>query len=246
MKQPLVSIIIPVFNAQTTLSKTIDSVTGQSYKNLELILIDGGSTDGTLNIIESYKSVITYYSSEKDAGVYDAMNKGIDRANGDWIYILGSDDELYSNDVIENVMDRDLSEVRLIFGNVINTEKEHRIVPQIHRSSIGWQLIFRNTIHQQSAFYHRTLFEETKFNTDYRVLSDYAFHIGLWRKGVSSLYLDKTIAKCKAQGLSKNFSWPLYEEEIRMKRHTKTGIPAWIRFAIYPISIAKFLLKKTL
>ena len=100
-QKPLVSIITVTFNAEADLEKCIKSVISQTYTNIEFIIIDGGSTDGTLDIIEKYKKNISYSISEKDKGIYDAWNKGVSVANGEWIAFLGSDD-VYLENAIEN------------------------------------------------------------------------------------------------------------------------------------------------
>src|SRR2546426_834552 len=103
INQPLLSIVIVVYNAGSTLKHAIESVLNQTYKNIELIIIDGGSNDNTLQIINNYSSQIGYFISEKDNGIYDAMNKGILAAKGDWILFLGADDILYRPDIITDI-----------------------------------------------------------------------------------------------------------------------------------------------
>ncbi|MBP9970812.1 MAG: glycosyltransferase, partial [Paludibacteraceae bacterium] len=92
-----ISIIIATYNASKTLNRCLDSIVSQKNSEVELIIIDGGSTDETLSVINSYSSDIDYVLSEKDNGLYDAWNKGIKAAKGDWIMFLGADDQLLSN-----------------------------------------------------------------------------------------------------------------------------------------------------
>lgn len=99
--EPLITIITVVFNNAKTLEQTILSVVNQTYKNFEYVVIDGGSTDGTLDIIKKYEEEIDYWMSEKDNGIYDAMNKGIKLAKGDWVHILNSDDYYLDENVLE-------------------------------------------------------------------------------------------------------------------------------------------------
>lgn len=102
--KPLLSIVTVVFNNDKTLERTIQSVFDQTYKNIEYIIIDGGSTDGTLEIIKKYADKLAYWVSETDQGMYDAMNKGIRLAKGKWIHILNSDDYYVNNKVLEKVI----------------------------------------------------------------------------------------------------------------------------------------------
>ncbi len=102
--QPKISIITAVLNRVNTIEQTISSVVNQTYQNYEYILIDGGSNDGTVDVIKKYEDQIAYWISEPDNGVYDAFNKGILVAKGEYIHFLGSDDCLYAPDTLENVV----------------------------------------------------------------------------------------------------------------------------------------------
>ena len=96
-ESPLISVITVVFNGARTLEQTINSVLAQDYENVEYIIVDGGSKDGTLNIIRNYEEKIDCWLTESDKGIYDAMNKGLDITGGDWVLFLGADDALYDN-----------------------------------------------------------------------------------------------------------------------------------------------------
>ncbi|MGL5271459.1 MAG: glycosyltransferase family 2 protein, partial [Selenomonadaceae bacterium] len=100
MNNPKISIITVVFNTKDTILQTIYSVINQEYANIEYIIIDGGSKDGTIDIIKEYENRISYWISESDRGIYDAMNKGIEQATGDYIYFLGADDCLIDENII--------------------------------------------------------------------------------------------------------------------------------------------------
>jgi glycosyltransferase involved in cell wall biosynthesis len=241
MKQPDVSVIIPVFNARRTLEAAIRSVHEQTYAAHEILVIDGGSTDGTIDIIKAHESKITYWVSERDGGVYDAINKGIRKATGDWIFILGSDDILASNDVLESVSENVTEQLSILFGSVRNVNVKHSLVPEVHMSSMGSDLYIRNTLHQQSAFYRRSLFEKEVFDSSMKVLADYDFHLFLFKQKVSSKRIDLLVAECEASGLSKQFNRALYVEEFRLKRK-RLGLLRAV--ALTPIIVAKFIMKK--
>ena len=106
MCYPKISIITVSYNAVATIEQTILSVINQTYENIEYIIIDGGSTDGTIDIIKKYKDKISYWVSEQDNGIYDAMNKGIDVATGDYIQFLNADDCLVNKEIIKIVKER--------------------------------------------------------------------------------------------------------------------------------------------
>ena len=124
--KPLVSIITVVLNNKKFLEKSILSVLNQNYKNIELIIIDGGSTDGTLDIIKKYKSKINFLISEKDNGLYDAMNKGIKNSKGSIIGILNSDDIYNSPNTLSNVINFIKKKTEKIFlGDVVYFKNEN-------------------------------------------------------------------------------------------------------------------------
>jgi putative colanic acid biosynthesis glycosyltransferase len=241
MSQPTISIIIPVFNAKRTLESALRSIWEQSLRAHEIIVIDGGSTDGTTDLIKNHQADITHWISERDSGVYDAINKGIQKATGDWIYILGSDDRLASNDVLETITPHLTSSSSLAFGSVRNVNIKQSMVPEVHISSMGAGLYVRNTLHQQSAFYRRSLFANQLFDASLKVLADYDFHLHLLLLGERGQQVDLVIAECEASGLSKQFTRSLYLEEFQLKRKRMGLVKALL---LAPIIFGKFLLKQ--
>ena len=122
---PKISIIIVVHNAAKTLKFAINSIFEQSYKNVEVVVIDGGSTDGTLEILKNNKAENLIWISEPDKGIYDAMNKGIRICSGEWLYFLGADDQLYDKNVLANIFQNsNVSGVEFLYGNVKRSNKE--------------------------------------------------------------------------------------------------------------------------
>src|SRR3954454_25175046 len=117
----LVSIVVPTFNARDTLKQCLDSVIDQTFPGTEIIVVDGGSTDGTIDLIKSYGPRIERWLSEPDCGVFDAFNKGIGLARGRWLYFLGADDYLYDRDVLSRCapcLSKQPPDARLIYGRV--------------------------------------------------------------------------------------------------------------------------------
>jgi len=117
---PNITIITVSYNAVKTIEDTILSVINQTYPNIEYIIIDGGSTDGTLDIIKKYQDKITYWVSEPDKGIYDAMNKGTLKATGVWLNFMNAGDTFYDHQVLEKVFkDKDWSNTDVIYGDVV-------------------------------------------------------------------------------------------------------------------------------
>lgn len=241
MTEQIVSIIIPVYNAERTLQRALDSVIEQTYPHKEIIVIDGASTDESTSIIEANKARISYSVSEKDSGVYSAINKGIDKAKGHWIYILGADDFLADKNVLQKIIQSISPENKLVFGNVKNEQVQHRLVPAMHVSEFGKMLYWKNSLHQQSAFYHRSLFNDFRFDEKLKVLADYDFHLLLLKQKISFTKTNEVIAHCEASGLSKQFGWSLYKEELSIKRKRLSPL---LYFFNVPFIRMKYLRKK--
>ncbi len=240
MHNPKVSIIIPVRNAEATIGGCIDSVLSQTYQNKELILVDGLSDDETQNIVQKYIGKIACYLREKDNGIYNAINKGIGQCKGDWIYILGADDCFADLEVLEKIFALLHSDVAIIFGNVRNENAKNRLVSSIHKSTFSDMLLWKNTLHQQGVFYHKSVFSNFLFCEELKVLADYDLHLKLRQEKSKFIAFDWTIAHCQAQGLSKQFGWSLYREELRMKRKRLSW---WLFLTNIPVVMAKYVAK---
>jgi len=203
------SIVIPAYNAANCLSETLDSISAQTYKDYEALVIDGASTDGTRKILKDYEKKFDgrlRWISEKDSGVYDAMNKGIDVARGDWIYFLGSDDVLYSSDVLEKVSNEiEESNPDVIYGNVKwgNTGK-------IYDGKFSALKLIQENICHQSIFFKKSLFDKFgKYDTKYKVLSDHVFNMQWFNdESVRRKYVDLIIAKYNIDGQSSRSNVP--------------------------------------
>ena len=157
MNKPLISIITVTFNAEKVLEETILSVIDQKYANIEHIIIDGGSTDGTLDIIRKYDSHISFWISEPDNGLYDAMNKGIKVAKGDWLNFLNAGDNYSSMDVLKDLFSTPVDST-LVYGdiNIVfpdNTTKYHKAVELQSDKSIMHGML----VCHQAIFYHKSI-----------------------------------------------------------------------------------------
>jgi len=197
--KPLVSIIIPTYNSEKTIKKTLDSVVLIKKKEYELIIIDGKSKDETLNILKDYNNIIDKMISEPDQGIYDAMNKGVNIAEGKWIYFLGSDDILTKdfNDFTKQLK----KENTIYYGNVFFGN-----INKIYDGYFNKYKLTRRNICQQSIFYPRKIFEEYYFNTEYKVLADYYLNILLYSDfNYRFEYIDKVICLYSNSGFSSKF-----------------------------------------
>ncbi len=170
--KPLVSIVLAVLNAGDATRKTLESICSQTYPQRELLIVDGGSSDQTLDLIREREQSVDYWVSEPDRGVYDAFNKGIGLAKGDWLYFIGAGDFFVDELVLERVFTL-LPKGRFLYGNVVwgNTGKLY------DGKFSKWKLCRINICHQ-AIFYHKDLFRELGgFDIRYRTLADWAFNM---------------------------------------------------------------------
>jgi len=200
--KPFFSIIIPLLNSGKTLQKTLDSIAAQDYKDIELIFIDGGSTDDTPAIIHNFETVSTipvYLTVGPDNGIYDAMNKGMELAAGQWFYFMGGDDRFFSATVLQDVHDtiKD-TPTDLIYGNVVGADSG-----VVYADDTPNKVLSRG-IHHQSIFYKRSLFSYTgKYDLRFKIAADYHLTLKLFcTDGLHILYADRTIAIYGETGLS--------------------------------------------
>lgn len=211
---PRISLITVSFNAVKTIEQTILSVINQTYPNIEYIIIDGGSTDGTIDIIKKYQDKIAYWISEPDKGIYDAMNKGIDSANGDYLFFLGADDELSNIGIIEDIFDEIKSSPILIYGNVKYQNCKKNINSQFSK-----KILLHNTIHHQSAFYHKNLFTNFRYNINFKIASDYELNLKIYlNKKSQTHYVDKVVSICTDNGVSRSNAFLAQKEMFKVRK----------------------------
>ncbi|QEH39758.1 glycosyltransferase family 2 protein [Chitinophaga sp. XS-30] len=195
--EPLISIITVVYNAAETLEETIKSVITQKYQRLEYIIIDGGSTDGTLDIIKEYEDNLTKWISEKDKGIYDAMNKALQLVTGDRVYFLGADDTLREN-ILHNISDYLKDDKKVYYANVWYI---HRKITYDGKFS-KFKFALRNISHQ-AIFYPATAFKNQEFELRYKYLADYVFNLKLFGSGKFEWeYIPLTVANYNDGGSS--------------------------------------------
>jgi glycosyltransferase involved in cell wall biosynthesis len=178
------SIIIPTFNSSKFIETALNSILNQSFPNFEIIIMDGLSTDGTVEKIESFESDRIKYISKKDKGTYDAMNKGVQLSKGEWIYFLGSDDSLFSRDVLFKMKEEIAStNQKVIYGDVlIHGETGWAKDQTVYDGVFDLEKILNSNISHQAIFYHKSVFHRRLFNTEYRISADWDMNLYLRSK----------------------------------------------------------------
>lgn len=226
-----ISIITVVYNGAKTLDQTINSVINQTFKNFEYIIIDGGSTDGTLEIIEKYKSHITTFISEKDGGLYDAMNKGISLAKGEIIGMINSDDWYESNalEIIHNAYLENPTK-KIFHGDRYNIlEDGTKTICKFNPSKIKF-IYYGMTYNHPSMFVHRDIYAIEKYNTKIKAQSDYEFTLKNYieRPNVF-LYIPNAYVNYRLDGISGNMPLKVALQEGYITRKN-AGINNFINY----------------
>ena len=215
--KPLVSIITVCLNSETHLEQTIQSVIAQTYNNIEYLIIDGGSTDKTLEIVTRYNSFIAYWKSEYDNGIFDAMNKGISFATGAWIGIINSDDWYHVN-ALQWIVEAAGSypDVDVFHGNmrVETAPGEYTISSGSHES-----LLDNFRLRHPTCFVRKDIYHDHRFDTRFSVNADYELFLKLYHEGKKFCYLSKPIAYFRRTGMSNrpSLSATLDRYKIRKK-----------------------------
>lgn len=201
-----ISLITVVYNAQTSIKRCIESVIAQNYSNIEYIIIDGGSTDGTLQIIEQYKSYISIFLSETDKGIYDAMNKGIKLATGDIVGTLNADDFLADNDVLSDIAEAfEQNKTGIVYGNLDYINPKGAVIRKWKSGAYRHGLFNWGWMPPHPTFYcRRFLFHDLgAYNLHYGTAADYELMSRfIHLNKISTYYLNKTIIKMNIGGAS--------------------------------------------
>ena len=170
--QPYLSIITVIYNRVNDIEKTINSVISQSFKDIEYIIIDGNSNDGTADIIRKYDEKISFWISEPDTGIYNAMNKGIDKATGKYIQFMNAGDYFLDNDILEKIFSKgQISDI--IYGDyyLSKDKKQMRNYPE----QLTMFYFYISSLGHQASFIKKKLFENYKYNEKYKIVSDWEF-----------------------------------------------------------------------
>lgn len=196
------SIVTINYNDADGLKRTIDSVISQTFRDYEWIVVDGGSSDGSRELIEQKSTFFTYWVSETDQGIYNAMNKGIDHANGEWILFLNSGDWLYADDVLDRVFSKEYSS-DVLYGDVMYHWPDARGMELEQKpDNISLYYFYEHTLCHQSTFYKKDIFANHRYNEDYKICSDWALFIRLIIEGYTFEHLSFCISNFDQSGIS--------------------------------------------
>ena len=239
-----VTVVTAVLNDAGHIEQTILSVISQTDIEIEYIIVDGGSKDGTLELIGKYKDKISLLISKPDRGVYDAMNKGIKYSTGDFVYFLNSGDVLLNPSILSKIKLEELKERNaIIYGNVVVAYGNIEALEK-PRPFFNSKMKFKGIgICHQSMFFPGELIRNEKYDLSYNIAADYDLAYRLWRKGTVFLYKDITIAKYDwGKGISSNpyKLLDVYRENARVC-HQQLNPLYWAKMVLEYIRLQKKL-----
>ncbi len=221
---PFLSVIMATRNPGAQVLAALESVWSQKGVSLELIVVDGGSTDGTVALLQAESNRIAVLLTGPDNGLYEAMNKAIGRASGEWLYFLGADDRLVGDRVLSEVYNWSTkTEAGVMTGEIAYNDG------RIYKMASRVNTIARNFVHHQATFYRRSLFlENGTFDASFTVMGDYEFNIRLWKSHIRFKSIPIRVCACGTGGLSDSGAWLGYSEEIRVRHKYFDHAKCWI------------------
>lgn len=227
--RPLISLITVCYNAGSLLEETLKSAVDQTFQDFELIIIDGGSTDNTLEIAKQFKSHLGALVTEPDQGIYDAMNKGVNAAKGEWLYFLNAGDSFYNNEVLSDIfLNRDYSGTDFIYAKV-QTKNEPTGINYINGKKVTLADFYSHyPICHQGTFSRKQLFDKLgNFNLKYPLVADSEWFIRVFKNAaLKTVFIDKIIAFYDIQGAT------YHKRMLGYKEYIKVG------FVHFPVFIA--------
>ena len=244
---PLVSIVTVVLNGEKYLEQTIQSIINQTYKNIEYIIIDGGSTDRTTDIIRKYEDKIKYWVSENDNGIGDAFNKGVKVSKGDYINFQGHGDGFKSTDALESVF-KNVDSNRDIFVSAriqrVDVNGREIFTSKAIHTFDKRSLLFRMSMPHQGLFTHKTYFQKYGlFDVNILFCMDYEHILRSYKEFPKVMTSDVVVAKWRADGIGNDKMLDVFKEWDKIKRENKVASKFVLNIIKY-IYLFKYFLKK--
>ncbi len=213
---PLVSIVTVAFNVERTLEQTIQSVLTQTYNNIEYIIIDGRSTDRTIEILKKYEDKIDYWVSEPDKGIGDAFNKGITASSGNIIGLINADD-WYTKEAVETIVNNYIENSDCVYHAKLQYW-DTNMHPSYTFSANDDKILIRGTINHPTIFVPKKIYEEVGlFDINFKNAVDYEWLIRAKIKGIKFCYIDTVISNMRSEGVSDKKWFNNYVEMLRAR-----------------------------
>ena len=243
-KKGKVSIIVVSWNTKFFFLKTINSIMRQSYKNKEIIVVDGNSTDGTIEIIKKMKKKFSKIIVEEDKGIYDAMNKGSHLASGNWVVFLNSGDIFYNSSILSDIFKQPIEKKDIVYGDTL--VKNKNINYYAHSTIFSKKTILMPFCHQ-STMVKTDIVKKNKFSLEYKYSSDFNFFIKCFSRKKKFYNSNLTIATVLANGVSDNNRQKVYSEHIKILKKYNYNFFIILKLWLFKLSnLVKDCIKYTL
>jgi glycosyltransferase involved in cell wall biosynthesis len=228
-----ITVVTVCLNAEKYIQQTINSVAEQTYENIEFLIVDGKSTDNTLDVIRKNEAVIDKWISEPDTGIANAMNKGIQLSTGDFLLFLNADDYLHSNDALEKCVRHIDGKCKIAAFNIIYSRTNGTSFIQVPRG-FNWWNHFKMGVYHQGVLCHREVFRKIgNFDTQFKLALDYDFFLRAHKHGFDARPYDETLSVMRDTGVSSRLDWASlryrFSEEKRV--HEKNCSSTLLRYS---------------
>ena len=245
---PLITVVTVVYNGEVSIEATILSVINQTYKNIEYIIIDGASTDGTVDIIKKYEDRITYWISEKDKCIYEAKNKGIEKATGDWINFMNVGDTFVSDETVNQISQHLNEDLNIVYGDCLLKYNDQPEAIYKKSNNFG-KVIYHIPFCHQSVFVKTSLMKEYKLELTYTCTADYNFFFNVYKhKKHKPLKVPIPVSLYDMHGVSNSLTALKEYYQISRRHASNKLIPLYhfirLSFAKFKIKVKSILPKK--
>ncbi len=237
-----ITVVTVCLNAEKYIEQTIASVAEQTYENIEYLVVDGNSTDNTLDLIKKNEGVIDKWISEPDNGIADAMNKGIELSSGDFLLFLNADDYFYSNEALEKCVNHIEDECKIAAFNIIFSRTNGASFILKPRG-FNWWNHFKMGVYHQGVLCHREVFRKIgHFDTQFKLALDYDLFLRAHKYGIDTRPYDETLSIMRDTGISSRLDWASlsyrFSEEKRVHEKNCSSsllrVCYWIYWFLYP------------
>ncbi|WP_333820785.1 glycosyltransferase family 2 protein [Ohtaekwangia sp.] len=240
---PIVTVITVVYNGESSIGDTIKSVINQDYKNLEYIVIDGGSTDRTVEIIKSFENEIDLWVSEPDRGIYDAMNKGTALAKGSWINFMNSGDRLAEKNTLSQIFNQ-RQEADLLYGNALIEHSDFTIPFPVHPINTIWK---KSPFCHQACFVKSEVMKSYKFDLQYKIGADHDLFYRAYKNNLKFRYIPILVCLFDGRdGTTKKRIVQAIQDKKNIAMKYEYSIGKWIYYQFYLTYIKMIIAMKKL
>ena len=243
MNKPLLSIVTVVFNGNAHLKATVDSVACQTYTNIEYVIVDGGSSDGTLDLIKENSTAITRWISEPDNGIYDAMNKAFSLIKGDYVWFLNAGDEIFDASTVETIFSHRDADIYYGRTALKSGDTVTRVLPA--PKVLDWRSMYRGMVISHQSFIVRTDLTD-KYDTQYKYIADYDWIIKCLKRSRKTELVDIAFSRYLLGGFSDKYAVQLWSDRFRIANRHFDGWRFFTQYYFWILFLTKRLIKGVL